>query len=39
MLCSQDEFSFSNVYVSMLVGAKQLYKQKWFKKFLSETLF
>ena len=25
MLCSREEFSFRNVYVSMLVGTKQLY--------------
>ena len=38
MLCSREELSFSNVYVSMLVGAKQLYMQKGFKKYQLETL-
>ena len=37
MLCSREEFSFRNVYVSMLAGTKQLYTQKWFKKFRLET--
>ena len=32
MLCSREDLSFGNVYVSMLVGAKQPYTQKWFKK-------
>ena len=27
MLCSREEFSFRHVYVSMLVGTKQLYTQ------------
>ena len=39
MLCSREEFSFRNVYVSMLVGTKQVYTQKWFKKYGLETLF
>ena len=39
MLCSREEFSFRNVYVSMLVGTKQLYTQKRFKKFRFETPF
>ena len=29
-LFSREEFSFRNAYVSFLVGAKQLYTQKWF---------
>ena len=39
LFCSREECSFRNVYVSMLVGTKQLYAQKWFKKFLLETPF
>ena len=40
MLCSRGEFSFRNVYVSMLVGTKQLYiHAKCFKKFRLETPF
>ena len=39
MLCSREEFSFRNIYVSMLVGTKQLHMQKWFKKFWLETPF
>ena len=39
MLCSREEFSFRNVYVSILVGTKQQCTQKWFKKFRLETPF
>ena len=41
MLCSRVEFSFRTVYVSILVGTKQLhvYTQTWFKKFRLETPF
>ena len=48
MLCSREEVSFRNIYVwyrnksinvSMLVASKQLYMQKWFKKYQLETLF
>ena len=38
MLCSQEDLSFRNIYVSMLVGIKQLHTQKWFKKYRLETL-
>ena len=31
MLCSREEFSFRNVYVSMLEGTKRLYMQKKFR--------
>ena len=37
MLCSREEFSFRNFNVSMLVGTKQLYAQKWFKTLLFDT--
>ena len=39
MLCSREEFSFKNVYVSMLVGTKHLYTQKWFTKLRLEMPF
>ena len=39
MLFSREDFSFRNVYSSMLVGTNQLYTQKWFKKFPLETPF
>ena len=39
MLCIREEFCFRNVYVSILVGTKQLYTHKWFKKFRLETPF
>ena len=39
MLCSRVEFSFRTVYVSIVVGTKQLYTQTWFKKFRLETPF
>ena len=37
MLCSREEFSFRNVYVSILEGTKQLYRPKWFKKYQLES--
>ena len=39
MLWSREEFSFRNVYLSMLVNTDQLYTQKWFKKYWLETSF
>ena len=39
MLCRSEEFYFRNVYVSMLLGTKQLYTQKRFKKFRLEPPF
>ena len=37
MLWSREEFSFRNVYASMLAGTNQLYMQKRFKKYRLET--
>ena len=40
MLCRREEFSFRNVYDSMLVGTKlNLFTQKWFKKYRVKTRF